>query len=221
MTNITSSPSLAEQLAEQKAKVVQNLSPEIVDVLLQKTAELENSGITANSLGVGDSAPDFQLPDAVGNIVQLQELLAKGPVVLTFYRGGWCPYCNLELRALQRSLPELEQYNASLVAVSPETPDNSLTTAEKNQLEFAVLSDRGLNVARQYGLVFTLDSELRPIYEQLGIDLPKHNGDESYELPIAATYVIDKEGVIRYAYVNTDYTQRAEPKEVIAAVVQL
>ncbi|MDJ0797941.1 MAG: peroxiredoxin-like family protein [Calothrix sp. MO_167.B12] len=221
MTNITSSPSLTEQLAEQKAKVVQNLPAEIVDVMLQKTGELENSGITANSLGVGDSAPDFQLPDAVGNIVQLQELLAKGPVVLTFYRGGWCPYCNLELRALQRSLPELEQYNASLVAVSPETPDNSLTTAEKNQLEFAVLSDRGLNVARQYGLVFTLDSELRPIYEQLGIDLPKHNGDESYELPIPATYVIDKEGVIRYAYVNTDYTQRAEPKEIIATVAQL
>ncbi len=221
MININSSLSLTEQLAEQKAQVVQNLPAEIADIFLQKATELENSGITKNSLGVGDKAANFQLPDPVGNIVSLQELLAKGPVLLTFYRGGWCPYCNLELRALQRSLPELEQYNASLVAISPETPDNSLSTAEKNQLEFAVLSDAGLNVARQYGLVFTLDSELRRIYEQFGIDLPTQNGDESYQLPIPATYVIDPEGIIRYAYVNTDYTQRADPKEIVPIIAQL
>ncbi|WP_088243068.1 peroxiredoxin-like family protein [Calothrix rhizosoleniae] len=221
MININSSLSLTEQLAEQKAQVVQNLPAEIADIFLQKATELENSGIATNSLGVGDKAANFQLPDPVGNIINLQELLAKGPVLLTFYRGGWCPYCNLELRALQRSLPELEQYNASLVAISPETPDNSLSTAEKNQLEFAVLSDAGLNVARQYGLVFTLDSELRRIYEQFGIDLPKQNGDESYQLPIPATYVIDPESIIRYAYVNTDYTQRADPKEIIPIIAQL
>ena len=221
MININSSLSLTEQLAEQKAQVVQNLPAEIADIFLQKATELENSGIATNSLGVGDKAANFQLPDPVGNIINLQELLAKGPVLLTFYRGGWSPYCNLELRALQRSLPELEQYNASLVAISPETPDNSLSTAEKNQLEFAVLSDAGLNVARQYGLVFTLDSELRRIYEQFGIDLPKQNGDESYQLPIPATYVSDPESIIRYAYVNTDYTQRADPKEIIPIIAQL
>ncbi len=212
---------LTAQLAEQKASTIKKLPQETVELMLNKTAELENSGIAENALKVGDIAPDFQLPNPVGDSVSLSDLLKNGPVVLTFYRGGWCPYCNLELRALQQQLPFFAKYNAQIVAVSPQTPDNSLSVQEIQELEFAVLSDASNNVARNYGLVFTLDEKLKPIYKSFGIDIEASNGDESYELPIPATYVIDKEGVIRYAFINTDYTQRAEPAEVLAAVEQL
>ena len=140
---------------------------------------------------------------------------------MSFYRGGWCPFCNLELWALQKILPEIERLGASLVAVSPELPDASLNTLEKHRLQFQVLSDRGNQVARQFGLVFTLPQELRPVYEQFGIDIPPHNGDQSFELPLPATYVIASDGTIRYAFVNSDYTQRAEPSDIIAACAKI
>lgn len=155
------------------------------------------------------------MPNATGQIVSLAEVLTRGPVVLSFYRGGWCPYCNLELQALQRHLPEIREMGASLLAVSPQTPDNSLSTAEKHQLQFDVLSDQGDQVARTYGLVFTVPPELHSIYRQWGIDIPAWNGDESWELPLPATYVIDRGGIIRSAFVNLDYTQRMEPADIL------
>ena len=172
-------------------------------------------------IDVDDQAPNFVLPDATGNSVELRTLLQHGPVVLTFYRGGWCPYCNIELRALQSALPQIRGHHATLVAVSPQTPDQSLSTAEKNELEFPVLSDSGNKVAREYGIVFTLPEALRPIYENFGIELPAHNGDESFDLPVPATYVIDGEGKVRYAFVNADYRQRAEPSDIVAALAEL
>ena len=118
-------------------------------------------------------------------------------------------------------LPEIEKAGATLVAVSPATPDNSLSTTEKNELQFQVLSDQGNAVARKFGLVFTLPDALRPLYEKFGIDIPKYNGDDSYEIPVPATYVIDQNRIIRFSFVNTDYTQRAEPAEVVAALQQI
>ncbi len=213
--------SLKEQLRELQEAFAKQAPEEVRRVMKDQAEALAHSGIAWRSLGVGAKAPAFELPNAEGDRVRLDELLREGPVVLSFYRGGWCPYCNLELRALQQALPEFERLGATLVAVSPETPDNSLTTAEKHALQFQVLSDRGNRVARQFGLVFTLPQEVRPIYKQFGIDIPKHNGDENYELPVPATYVIDRDRTIRFAYVNTDYSQRAEPADVAAAVRKL
>ena len=219
MTTTTSS--LADQLAEQRAGFQQQAPQEVQDTMAAATDALEASGIVDQALTVGDVAPDFELPDATGKTVRLSELLQQGPVVINFYRGEWCPYCNLELRAFQNLLPDFKQASASLVAISPELPDHSLSVTEKHNLEFAVLSDVGNKVSREYGLVFTLDPSLRPIYQNFGIDVAAHNGDDSYELPIPATYVIDRSRRIRYAFTEADYTQRAEPQDALAVVREL
>lgn len=172
------------------------------------------SGVADGALGVGDRAPDFTLPSATGERVRLSALLRDGPVVLTWYRGGWCPYCNIQLQTMQEVLPALEAAGGRLVAISPETPDNSLSTREKNELEFVVLSDRGNRVASLYGLTFALPEPVAKAYERFGFN--EHNGDDSNTLPLAATYVVGRDGVISWAQVDADYRRRAEPAAIIA-----
>ena len=213
--------SLQKELEERFNTVSQKVPQDILNTMLDVTRRLVESGIADNSLKVGDKVPDFNLPNAVGEEVRLKELLDKGPVILNFYRGGWCPYCNLELNAYQKHIPDINELGASLVAISPQTPDNSLSTAEKNELKFQVLSDVGNKVANQFGLVFKVPSELQEIYNNFGITLPKFNGDESWELPMPGTYVIDKDGTVSYAFADADYTKRAEPDEVIAKLEEI
>ena len=167
---------------------------------------------------VGQNIPKINLETIEGEPFDLNEAVGKKPTLLIVYRGGWCPYCNAELRALQEMLPEITDLGATLVAISPETPDNSLSTTEKNALTFEVLSDQGNRLARDFGLVFSLPDALRPIYEKLGIDLAATNGDETFELPVPATFVIDGKGVVRHAFVDADYTQRLDPVEVVDAL---
>ena len=212
---------LTEQINEQLAQVRTKVPADILATMVQATADLEQQRLADHALKVGDRLPDFQLPDATGQTIKLSELLKNGPVVISFYRGGWCPYCNLELRALQQALPKFAQYNAQLVAISPETPDNSLTTQEKNDLSFPVLSDVDNVVAKQFGLVFALAAALRPIYQQFGLDIAAYNGNDKYELPMPATYVVDTTGMIRYAFIEADYLKRAEPTDIIANLAQL
>ena len=164
------------------------------------------------------SAPDFALPDALGATVRLAELLTRGPVALVFYRGEWCPYCNLALRAYQASLPEIERLGATLVAISPQTPDNSLTTVEKKGLTFPVLSDVGNRVARQYGLVFAIGEAARPVYAAIGADLPAFNGDASWELPMPGVFVIAPDGTVRFVAVEADFTRRPDPGTILTAL---
>lgn len=208
--------SLTEQLGRQRDELAKHIPPEVQSIMQDGFAELAGAGVGNLSLSVGDPAPEFTLTNKLGLPVHLSRFLEKGPVVLSFYRGGWCPFCNLELRALQAAMPELRAVGASLIAISPEIPDESLKTSGLHELSFPVLSDEGNAVARKFGLVFTLPAALRPIYEQFGIDLPRQNGDDSFTLPVPATYVIGADAVIRYAFVNIDYTQRAEPAEIIA-----
>lgn len=212
---------LKEELDAFRAEFMAKASPEIRDAMNRADTELAAAGITSHALNAGDRAPDFRLPDVRGGSVQLKVLLAKGSAVVSFYRGGWCPYCNLELRALQSALPEIRRLGAELVAISPQTPDESLSTAEKNNLAFAVLSDIGSLTAKAYGIAFDLAEELRPIYSREGHALPDKNGDNSWVLPIPATYVIDKDGIIALAFVDVDYRKRLEPAEIIAALQTL
>lgn len=186
------------------------------------TDELVRSALRDTALRAGDRVQDFILMDAHGSPVRLQQLLSNGPVVVAFYRGGWCPYCNIELRGLQRVLPQIRQLGASLVAISPQLPDNSLSTEEKNHLEFPVLSDVGNTVARRFGIVFRLPANLLATYEAFHHGLATMNGkDGATELPIPATFVLDRNGVIQLAYVDEDYTRRLDPEVVLDTLRQL
>lgn len=188
------------------------------DVMDRAAKELFDTGQTDRATNVGDIAPGFSLPNAVGGTVTLNHLLRDGPVVVSFYRGGWCPYCNLELRALQANIGEFAARDARLVAISPQVPDESLSVAEKLDLTFDVLSDVGTTVARDYGLSFDIPADLAAIYESRGHDLIRTNGGHDRTLVIPASYVVGQDGVVSWAFVNSDYTKRAEPADMIAAL---
>jgi len=161
------------------------------------------------------------LENAKGATVDVGTLLKKGPVIITFYRGGWCPYCNLELKAYQEILPQIVAAGASLVAISPEKPDDTVSTAEKNALTFEVLSDVGQNVGRAFGLVYEFTEELKSAYHGFNLDIPARNGTlGEWALPVSATYVIDRDGSIIYAYTDVDYRDRADPHDVLQALTK-
>lgn len=196
------------------------ISASMREQLLRPIQQLIASGGAEKALKEGESAPDFTLPDALGRPVSLSDLLKQGPVVVTFYRGAWCPYCDLELRAYQQALPQLQELGASMVAISPQMPDQSLSLAEKNALAFAVLSDVGNQVAREYGLVFRVDEAVRAAYQQIGADLPAYNGDSSWELPIPGTFLIDQSGTVSLAFVDPNFTHRLDPAIILEQLKQ-
>lgn len=206
---------LFEQLTERRNTSAQNLPAEIHQVMISETKALKAKALEQYAPKPGDIFPNFTLNNQSGHEIQLADLLLTGPVIVTFYRGGWCPYCNLELRAYQEVLDKITTAGASLVAISPELPDASLTTIEKNELEFTVLYDPEAEYAKSLGIVFTLPESLKPIYAEFGIDVEQHNGPEQFDLPLAATFIIDKNGKVIFADVNADYTYRAEPSEVV------
>ena len=175
------------------------------------------SGVIETALEAGDRAPVFELPNATGAPVKSADLLANGPVIVTFYRGGWCPYCNIQLRAYQERLADFQSRGASLVAISPETPDHSLSTQEKNELGFEVLSDGGNRVANAFGIAYVLPQEVQDRFKGR-LDLNKFNGDDSASLPLAATFVIAQDGKVAWAFVQEDYRERAEPDAIIEAL---
>lgn len=212
---------LLEQLDDLKANFAKNVPADIRQVMANATATLQNSSLTETSSKKGDLATSFILSNQNGDPVELQKLLASGPVVLSFYRGAWCPFCNLELKALQNRLTDIEALGATLIAISPQSPDSSLSTFENNKLRFDVLSDPNNKVAKKFGLVFTLPKALRPIYKDFGIDIVKSNQEDSFELPFAATFIVDTSGVIQYSFVDVDYTTRAEPQAIIDALKAL
>jgi len=205
--------------AELKAvteNVRQQAPTEVFSSMEKANTNLAASGLINKALKRGSRMPDFDLPDATGKMVKSSDLRKHGLLLVSFYRGEWCPYCNLELKALQERHAEIVAAGATLVAISPQIPDYSLTTQQKHDLKFPVLSDLGNKVARRFGLVFTLDESLKPIYQAFGIDLKAHNGDESFELPVPATYLVAKDGSVLEAFVNSDYRGRLEPETALA-----
>jgi peroxiredoxin len=199
----------------------QAVGRDIADRMDRATAELEAVNPLSAVPSPGSAAPLFELPNHKGTTVSLTGLLETGPVVVVFYRGVWCPYCNLTLRAYQQHVPEITQLGATVVAVSPQAPDDSLTVAERNDLTYEVLSDVRAAAARAYGLVFRLPRYLQEAYQEMGHPLPAFNGTDDWELPIPATFVIDRDGTIRFADADPDYTRRANPAVVLAALREI
>ncbi|NWA41073.1 AhpC/TSA family protein [Pseudomonas reactans] len=198
-----------------------NAPPEIHPIMARATAELIASGQAERAVKVGDRAPAFLLQDENNQPISSAELLAKGPLVVTFYRGAWCPYCNMELQAINEVLPEIQALNGSVVAISPQTQPNSRKAVRNNQLSFPVLSDVNGEIAAAFGLRFRLPDYLIELYANLKNDLPLINDDPSWTLPMPARYVIGQDGVVLYAEVNPDYTQRPDPSELLPVLKQV
>ncbi len=210
---------LIDEIANYQEAFKKKAPLEIQEIMLKATKKLAEQSISKNALKVGDIIPNIKLPNALGKEVSLYQTLEENDfAVVSFYRGVWCSYCNLELKALQEKNDELNSLGAKLIAVSPQSPDASLSTKEKNELAFEVLSDNENVIAKEYGLVFSLAEELRPIYLSFNIDIPANNNEDSYELPMPATYVINKNKEIIFSFVNEDYTKRCEPQDVIDAI---
>lgn len=191
-----------------------------VEALNRSLSELAHAGLIESSLQVGHALPSFSLSNQLGETIESAALLKRGPLVVTFYRGGWCPYCNLALRALEKVLPEIQAAGGNLVAITPERPDDSLTIAEKNCLKFDLLFDDGLLYAKQLGIVWKIpDYALQWHEKYFGLHLEEHNGHgHRDELPVPATFVVDTDGVVRWRFVEAQYWKRAEPQEVLQAV---
>ena len=211
---------LQEKLDKIRTKFSEKAPEEMKEAFQQGINELVENGMLDQVIKEGDKAKGFSLQNAVGNEVSLQDYLDRGPVVLTWYRGGWCPYCNMTLKTLQEALPEIKNKGANLLALTPEVPDKSLNTKEKHDLGFEVLTDPHNKIAREYGLAFQVPDYVNKFYLQ-NFDIAEYNKDDKYELPLAATYVIDTDGTITYAFVDADYRRRAEPDEILDQLDEL
>lgn len=199
-----------------------NAPDAIHEPMRRATSELVASGAAAFALGIGDLAPVFRLDNAEGVPISSADLLAKGPLIVTFYRGFWCPYCNLELESLQEALPAIAERGATLIAISPQTAANSRRAIREKGLEFDILSDLGNEVAATFGLRFKLPDYLIELYRDgFKNDLAITNGEPSWTLPMPARFIIDRTGVIAYSEVNPDYTKRPDPSEMLPILDQL
>ena len=194
---------------------------EALETMRRGTEELIASAQAQRARKAGDPAPEFILTDSDGKPVSSRELLAKGPLVISFYRGVWCPYCNLELQALQEALPEITARGASLVAISPQTAPNSRKSQRDNKLGFLILSDIRSQVADAFGIRFALPDDLVEVYKSFKNDLPAFNNDPAWVLPMPARYVIGTDGLIAYSEVNPDYTQRPDPGDLLPVLDRL
>lgn len=210
--------SLREILAERKALIAKYVPAETQAVHAQAGADLKARNLAANVLPVGAKAPPFSLPDHDGKVISSSDLLSRGKLVLCVIRGRWCPFCVGQMEAMNLALPFIEEAGASLVAVSPQTVKQSYFMHDQHKLRFPLLSDAGNNVARQFGLTYRVPPPQEAVYRRAFVNLPFTNGDESWELPIPATFVIDRDGTILYASANEDYTERPEPIAIVSAL---
>jgi peroxiredoxin len=205
--------SLREQLAERRELGAKYIPKETQAIHARVIAELREQSIAAFSQGT--KAPEFVLKDHNGKPISSAELLNQGHLVICFFRGRWCPFCVGQLEAMNQVLPRIKQAQASLIAISPQTVQQSFFMADQHKLRFPLLSDPGNSVAREFGLVYRVPDYQQEVYRRVFINLPFANGDESWELPIPATYILDRDGAVIYASVNPDYTERPEPSEIL------
>jgi peroxiredoxin len=206
---------LGEIFAERRELIAKYVPSEMQAIHARAVAELKHKQLAANILPVGAKIPEFNLSDHDGKSVSSSDLLAKGCLVLSFIRGRWCPFCVGQMEAMNLVLPEIEQRRATLVAVSPQTVKQAFFMRDQHKLRFPLLSDAGNKLARQFGLTYRVPDEQREVYQRAFVNLPFVNGDDSWELPIPATYIIDRDGAVLYASANEDYAERPEPQDIV------
>ena len=211
---------LREIFAERKELIARYVPPETQAIHAQAVAELKQRQVAANALPVGATAPAFDLPDHDGKIISSSALLAKGKLVLCFIRGRWCPFCVGQMEAMNLILPQIQQAGATLVAISPQTVKQSFFMHDQHKLRFPLLSDADNKVARQFGLTYRVPAPQEEVYRRAFVNLPFTNGDDTWELPIPATYILDRDGRILFASANEDYTERPEPGDIVCALEQ-
>jgi peroxiredoxin len=211
---------LQQSLDAKKAEFAKMVPEEMITLFEDGIDQITASGVLETALKEGKTAPDFELPNAFGEMINLSSLLKNGPVVLTWYRGGWCPYCNIQLNAYNEYLDAFKAENGQLVAISPEIPDSSFSTRETHNILFEVLSDANNEVARKYGIVYTLPETIVSAFDGM-VDLTAYNNNNSNELPLAVTYVIGTDQKIHYSFIEADYKKRAEPSEILYVLKNL
>jgi peroxiredoxin len=209
---------LSVLLQEALEKSNAQFPPQALEVVRAAQKEMLELGLEKTARGVGDYLADATLKSATGEDVSLMDLNENGPLIVTFYRGGWCPYCNLELRAYQKALDKITDRGGQLVAITPEKPDNSLTTIEKNALAFPILTDTGNTLAKEMGITFEIPRGLQELFTSFGLNIPEVNAETGWALPVPATFVVDGTGKIVLADVDVDYTRRLEPMAAIEAL---
>lgn len=203
---------LAAQLSQTESSFHASAPPDISSIVTSALDTVKTAYDPSSAIKVGDKFPDFALPDAHGQQTTSSSLLSKGPLLISFYRGSWCPYCNVELRALQQHIIEFKNKGVTLVAISPELPDTSLTTQETHELGFPVLSDVDNKLAHQLGIVCMAPETMRTVQQRFGLDMEKRIGRDSMEVPVPATFLVDGKGVVRNKFVDADWTKRLEPE---------
>ncbi len=206
---------LANKIETLNKEILNQVPLEILEGFQKSIEHLNSQNITANSLKIGDKIPDFSLPNAINEIISSKNILKNGKMVIAFYRGSWCPYCNLELRALQENLSRITSKKTTLVAISPQSPDYSLTLVEKHDLQFEMLTDSQNSYAKQLGICFKLQDFVLPHYKSLGINLVDFNKNEENTLPVPAIFVVNEEGIIIYKFVDVNYMNRVKIDELI------
>jgi len=213
---------LNSQLSDVYYNAHKVLPPDFANLIQSNLETFRGSFQPDQAIKAGDTLPEFRMPNALGKEVSSTELLAQGPLLLNFYRGSWCPYCNLTLNAYQKHLPALTSASATLVAISPELPNTSLTLTEKSELSFPVLSDVDNAYAKKLGILFTQQAdELRPYYEKFGIDMEARTGNDGFDVPVPATILVGRDGVVRKIFMEVDFTKRLEPETALEWVKAL
>ena len=209
---------LRDILAERKDLIAKYVPAQTQAIHARAVVELKERNLAQNILPVGATAPKFELQDHDSKVLSSVHLLAKGCIVLCFIRGRWCPFCVGQMEALSLALPEIEQAGATLVAISPQTVRQSFFMHDQHRLRFPLLSDSGNEVARQFGLTYRVNEEQQSVYRRAFVNLPFVNGDETWELPVPATFVVERDGTVLYASANEDYTERPEPADIVDAL---
>ena len=207
--------SLRDEFAERKELIAKYVPPETQAVHSKVIRDLKQSGIEQRILALGAKAPVFELEDQNGKQISSSDLVATGRLLICFFRGRWCPFCVGQLEAMNLILPQIKLAGANLVAISPQTVQQSFFMADQHGLEFLLLSDSGNRVAREFGIAYRVPEEQQAIYRRAFINLPFANGDDSWELPIPAMYILDRDGTVLFACADADYTGRPEPAEVL------
>lgn len=213
--------SLTQELQETYNNFKGTAPDAVVNTFGSGVQELKGAFDPSKAIQVGQEFPAFELQDATGKLVSKDTLLRDGSLLISFYRGEWCPFCNLELRALQKHLPEFKAKGVSLVAISPQLPDNSISIVEKHELQFTVLSDLNNKLARQLGIVWSQPDTFRPLFQGFGVDWQKLYGNESLEVPIPATFLVDKNGIVRNMFLDPDYTKRLDSETALEWAAKL